>query len=255
MKKTKKLLSLLLVLAMCAFLAACGGSDDSGADFEPESDSVAEEETFDDSTSDGPTDEQLSALTEAYQEVSPVYLDAIAKAQENGWEADEQTMSELSVIGESLDPVGRALNGEMSLLEGADFDDLILAVQECLPAAQTLLERVSEPYEGGESAAADTEEGVVTDEALKPLANAYNDLANLYNEVYTTAEANGWLADEQTSAELDAVYGMVTYVGSGLTDDPSKLEDADLDGLTQKLEELVPSLEEVGERVSVPYGE
>lgn len=253
MKKTKKLLSLLLVLAMCAFLAACGGSDDSGADFEPESDSAAEEETLDDSTSDGPTDEQLSALTEAYQEVSPVYLDAIAKAQENGWEADEQTMSELNVIGESLDPVGRALNGEMSLLEGADFDDLILAVQECLPASQTLLDRVSEPYEGGGDAA--TDETVVTDEALKPLANAYNELANIYNEVYTTAEANGWLEDEQTSAELDAVYAMVTYTGSGLTDDPSKLEDADLDGLTKQLEDLVPEVEAIGERVSVPYGD
>lgn len=76
--------------------------------------------------------------------MSPVYLDAIAKAQENGWEADEQTM----------------------------------------------LERVSEPYEGGGDAA--TDETVVTDGALKPLANAYNELANIYNEVYTTAEANGW---------------------------------------------------------------
>lgn len=264
MKKTKKLLAFLLALAMCAFLIACGGSDDGGAESEPVEESVDDEETYDDSTSEdsdseGPADEQIEALTEAYQEAYTVYTEAVETAQENGWDADEQTVSDFNMISAGLDPIGQALNGDMSLLEGADFDDLILAVQEAQDASQTLLDKVSGPYDGGDSASDDTGEGagdeaVVTDEALKPLANAYNEVANIYNEVYTAAEANGWLEDEQTAAELDAVYGMVTFVGSGLSDDPSKLEDVDLDGLTEQLTQIGPELEKIGERVSVPYG-
>lgn len=220
----KKILSLLLALVMCASLAACGGS------------------------SDGPTDAQLKALTDAYQQVAGVYNDAANRAQENGWTADEQTLASLNAIGDSLEPIGLALNGDMASLEGADFDALPAAVLEHLPTAQALLEKVSEPFDAGGAA-------VITDEALKPLANAYNEVANLYNEVYTAAEANGWLADEQTAAELDAVYAMVTYTGSGLSDDPSKLEDVDLDALAEQLQQLSPALEEMGQRVSVPYSD
>lgn len=101
----------------------------------------------------------------------------------------------------------------------------------------------------------DSEENVVTDEALKPLAEAYNEVAPVFNDVYTTAEANGWLNDEQTAAELDALTGVLSYIASGLTDDPSKLEDADIDALIEQLQVFGSGLEEMTERVSVPYGD
>lgn len=217
----KKLVSLFLALVMCASLAACGGSG-------------------------GPSNEQISALRDAYNQVSEVYNEAAAKAEENGWTADEQTVSDLNTIAITLEPIGTALNGDISSLEGADLDALPGAVLEWLPTAQSLLEKVSAPYDAGGAT-------VITDEDLKPLANAYNDLVNIYNEVYATAEANGWLADEQTATELNAMNGLLTHTGSGLTDDPSKLEGVDLDALTEQLEQLGPELEKIGERVSVPY--
>lgn len=230
----KKALSLLLALAVCLSLAACGGGDaGSDAGSEP-------------AASGGPTGEQLQTLTEAYNEVATLYNDVAAKAQENGWTADEETNTTLQTISATLDPVGTALTGDMSMLDGADFDELPKALLEWKPQLEELAAKVANPFEGDAAA--------VTDEALKPLANAYNDLVPVFNEVYEAAEANGWLADEQTSAELDAVYGMVTYVGSGLTDDPSKLESVeDMDGLVEHLKQFVPALEEIGQRVASPY--
>lgn len=234
----KKLFSLVLALAMCVSLAACGGGEGDVSSTSDGSDVS--------SAAGGPTDAQIKTLTEAYNEVAVLYNDVATKAQENGWTADEETNTTLQTISATLDPVGTALTGDMSMLDGADFDELPKALLEWKPQLEELAAKVAEPYDGDGA-------GVVTDEALKPLANAYNEVANLYNEVYPTAEANGWLNDEQTSAELDAVYGIVTYVGSGLSDDPSKLEDADLDGLTEQLQQFGPALEEIGQRVSVPY--
>lgn len=235
----KKLISLALALAMCVSLAACGGggSEGGGVSSEPASSS---------SSGGGPTDAQLKALTEAYNAVAVPYNDIALKAQENGWMADAETNTKINTISAMLEPIGNALTGDMSSLEGADFDELVLSLQELQPDLDELAAKVANPFEGNATA--------VTDEALKPLANAYNDLVPVFNEVYEAAEANGWLADEQTSAELDAVYGIVTYVGSGLSDDPSKLEDADLDGLVGQLQQFGPALEEIGQRVSVPYG-
>ena len=94
----------------------------------------------------------------------------------------------------------------------------------------------------------------VTDEALIPVANAVNEVAPIFNEVYETAEANGWLEDEQTATELQAVMGTLTFTQSALTDDPSKLENVtDFDALANSILQLAPALEEIAERVSVPY--
>ncbi len=90
---------------------------------------------------------------------------------------------------------------------------------------------------------------------LEKLAEVYNQVAPLYTEAYTTAEQNGWLADEQTAAELEALSATLSYVGSGLTEDASKLEDTDIDALIEQLEVLQPAVEELVERVSVPYGD
>lgn len=90
---------------------------------------------------------------------------------------------------------------------------------------------------------------------LKKLTEVYNQVAPLYNEAATTAEENGWLADEQTAAELEALSATLSYIGSGLTEDSSKLEDADINALIEQLEVIRPAVEELVQRVSVPYGD
>lgn len=248
----KKLFYLLMVSAMCASLSACGGDEGSSLNVSSESSApdtvkssdVSSEDT-DSGTADGPTEAQLNTLTDAYNQVAILYNDVAATAQDNGWMADQETNDAIQTIGAVLEPVGLALTGDMSALDGADFDALPDALLEFLPDLEALSEKVSTPYENGGD--------VVTDEALVPLANTYNELITVYNAVYEVAEANGWLADEQTSTELDAVYDTLTYIGSGLTDDPSKLEDVDLDELVKQLQQFGPAMEEVTERVSVPY--
>ena len=48
--------------------------------------------------------------------------------------------------------------------------------------------------------------------------------------------------------------GTLTFTQSALTDDPSKLENVtDLDALAESILQLAPALEEIAERVSVPY--
>lgn len=241
----KKKLSLLLVLVMCLSMAACGG-DSSEVDeiaVEESSESAQEQDT----TEGTPTDEQMQALTDAYNQVATIYNDVATAVNENGWVNDEQTATDIQMIGDVLEPIGVALTEDLSALYGADFDTLPDVLLEFIPELEAMAEKVAEPYE---------EEGmtVVTDEKLVPLANALNEVVPIYNEVYVAAEANGWLADEQTAAELQAVVGTLTFTQSALTDDPSKLEEVtDIDALTDSILQLGDALSEVAERVSFPY--
>ena len=232
----KKFLALLLAMMMVLSLAACGG--DEPADSTADDAAVSE---------DGPTSEQIQAVTEAYNQVATLYNEVATTANENGWMADEQTAADIQTIGATLEPVGTALAGDLSALDGADFDALPDALLEYVPDLEALAEKVAEPY-GGEG------EAVVTDEALIPVANAVNEVVPIFNEVYEIAEANGWLEDEQTATELQTVMGTLTFTQSALTDDPSKLENVtDFDALANSILQLAPALEEIAERVSVPY--
>jgi len=109
--------------------------------------------------------------------------------------------------------------------------------------------------QGGSAPAADNEGAEITDEQLVALAEAYNTVAPLYNEAYTTAEANGWLNDETTAAEIQAVGATLGVVGTALTEDLSMLDGADFDALTETLLQFEAPLYELIERVSIPYGE
>lgn len=224
----KKFFALLLAMMMALSLAACGGSDDSvDAD---------------------PADEQLQALTEAYNEAATLYNDVAIAASDNGWMADEQTAADINAFGDTLEPIGEALTEDISLLEGADYDELTAALKEFVPELEALAEKVSEPYGEAEGMT------VVTDETLIPVANALNEVIPIFNEVYATAEVNGWLEDPQTAEELQTVMGTLTFTQSGLTDDPSKLENVeDFDALAEGILQLGSALSEVAERVSVPY--
>ena len=93
----------------------------------------------------------------------------------------------------------------------------------------------------------------VTEEQIIALANAYNEVAPVYNEIYTTAEANGWLEDELTFTELNAVGTTIGFIGAGLTEDLTMLDGSNFEELTNTVLQLGAALEEVAVRVSVPY--
>lgn len=117
------------------------------------------------------------------------------------------------------------------------------------------IEEPSNVEEPADSAmAADNTDAEISDEQLAALAQAYNQAAPLFNEAYTAAEENGWLADEQTAAEIQAVNATLGVIGQALTEDPSMLDGTDFDALTDTVLQFVPALEELVERVSVPFG-
>lgn len=141
----KKFLALLLALMMVLALTACGG----------------EEPAADDDTAEPPVsaqgvdnegaeinDEQLAALTEAYNEVAPLYNDMYTAAEENGWLADEQTAAEVQAVGGTLSVVTKALTEDLTVLDGSKFDELPDGLRSLIPAIEELSERVSVPYEG-----------------------------------------------------------------------------------------------------------
>lgn len=97
-------------------------------------------------------------------------------------------------------------------------------------------------------------EGRITDEQLADLTAAYNNVAVPYNEIATAVNENGWMNDEQTATEMKALSDTLGFIGKGLTEDISLLDGSDLDALIDYLEnEFPPALEELSERVSVPY--
>ena len=110
--------------------------------------------------------------------------------------------------------------------------------------------------EEAETPAEDEEvpEGRITDEQLADLTAAYNNVAVPYNEIATAVNENGWMNDEQTAAEMKALSDTLGFIGKGLTEDISLLDGSDFDALIDYLEnEFPPALEELSERVSVPY--
>ena len=97
-------------------------------------------------------------------------------------------------------------------------------------------------------------EGRITDEQLADLTAAYNNVAVPYNEIATAVNENGWMNDEQTATEMKALSDTLGFIGKGLTEDISLLDGNDFDALIDYLEnEFPPALEELSERVSVPY--
>ena len=97
-------------------------------------------------------------------------------------------------------------------------------------------------------------EGRITDEQLADLTAAYNNVAVPYNEIVGMVNENGWMDDAQTAAEMEAMGNVLGFIGHGLTEDISALDGTDFEALIDKLEnEVPPALEELSERVSVPY--
>ena len=111
---------------------------------------------------------------------------------------------------------------------------------------------VSEPAEDG-SGDASVPEGRISDEKLAELTEAYNNVAVPYNEIANLVNENGWMADEQTKAEMNALNSTLNTVAAALTD-TSKLDGVDVDALIASLSDELPgALVELKDRVSVPY--
>lgn len=96
-------------------------------------------------------------------------------------------------------------------------------------------------------------EGRISDEKLAELTEAYNNVAVPYNEIAKLVNENGWMADEQTNAEMNALNSTLETVAAALTD-ISKLDGVDVDALIASLSDELPgALAELKDRVSVPY--
>lgn len=97
-------------------------------------------------------------------------------------------------------------------------------------------------------------EGRINDDELARLTEAYNAVAVPYNEIVGLVNENGWMADEQTNAEMTALQNTLGFIGTGLTEDISMLDGSDFEALIDSLTGELPSaLDELRERVSVPY--
>ena len=136
---------------------------------------------------------------------------------------------------------------------------LLLALMMCLSLTACGGDVSGEGSESDVSASsavtADNSGTSITDEQIKTLAEAYNQIAPLYNEVYVAAEKNGWLNDEQTAAEINAVGSTMGVIGTALTEDISMLEGADVDALPGALLQFLPELEKMAQKVAVPFAQ
>lgn len=122
---------------------------------------------------------------------------------------------------------------------------LLLAVMMCLSMAACSTEDVAQ--------VADNSNAEISDEQLEALMEAYNVVAPLYNEAYDAAESNGWLADELTAAEIEAVNTTLGVISQALTEDLTMLDGSDFEALPAALLEMEEPLREMIERVSEPY--
>jgi len=150
----KKILALLLSLMLALSLAACGGDDTTDTPEDEDPAPVTDEAETPDEDEEVPegriTDEQLAALTAAYNNVAVPYNEIATAVNENGWMNDEQTAAEMKALSDTLGFIGKGLTEDISLLDGTDFEALIDKLEnELLPAMDELSERVSVPYEAG----------------------------------------------------------------------------------------------------------
>lgn len=215
----KKVISLLLALVLCLSLAACGGSK-------------------------GPSDEQLTAITNAYNEVSNLYSEVTANADNNGWMDDLETADAIKAIGDKLDPISKALNNKQFSDLGADvdFDKLPGEIRGYLPELEALEEKVAKKH-------------LDIPEAIKDTwLSACTELRQLYDEAYALADTNGYLAaqDEFVTFWLGEVRAYLEEeLEAGFPDNPEYLEDEEL--FTRRYKHYLSAIHDVRMGLDFPY--
>ena len=221
----KKLISMLMAGVLCLSLAACGGVDRTAA--QSAMDSVANALT------------DTAALLEEKLETSDVFsVEELAKSLD----AITQELTALKADLDSEDVTQERLD-EIAQLTAAHEAQVkeIYAQAEVLPDA---------PVSTGLT---DKNGNEVTIETLSALTEAYDAVAVPYNEIAVAVNENGWMADAQTAAEMEALGNVLGFIGEALTNDMSLLEGSDFDALISSLESFLPELGGLAERVSVPY--
>ncbi|MDX9888747.1 MAG: hypothetical protein RBS51_05725 [Anaerovoracaceae bacterium] len=133
----KKLLVLIMALAMALSLAACGGNAES-----PASTPAAAERK------DNVTPEQAAAIVDIMAKMGPLYEEAAAAATANGWDQDELAVQELNAVYAIMDSARVGL-GELdgygdTSTEG--IDEVVAMYQAMLDEMPNLVTKYSEPY-------------------------------------------------------------------------------------------------------------
>lgn len=215
----KKLFSLALALAMCVSLAACGG----GVDKQP---------AIDAHNAAGTAVNDLTTLINANPEPYADYL------------ADMQSLVD------QLNECGKYLEGDGDVTQEA-LDEWVKTcndIEQWAKDAKAEIEAAPAPEPESEPAG-----DAPTAEQLAALTELYNQVAEAYNEAAVNADANGWMADEQTALEINTLAAVLEPVGEALSNGGGNLAGGDADAAIEQFQTLVPAMDELVARVSVPY--
>ena len=222
----KKFFALLLALMMCLSLSACGGSE---VDTQP--------------------------AIDAFNEASTAFNTLADEVNANPDAFDDEFIADLQEMSASLSEYQATLESGEALTE-ENVNDLVSAFGEVKTWADDAYVQVQEQLEAAETDTGLTDRNgePVTQGTLDALTAAYNAVAVSYNAIATNASENGWMADAQTAAEINALSTTLGAVGTALSEDLTQLDGSDFEGLIDQFSnELPPALEELAERVSVPY--
>ena len=138
----KRLLVLIMALAMTLSLAACGGGKAETPASTPASTPAAAERK------DNVTPEQAAAIVDIMAKMGPLYNEAAEAAAANGWDKDEAAVQELNAVYAIMDSARVGL-GELDGYGDTsteDIDAVVEQYQAMLDEMPNLVAKYSEPY-------------------------------------------------------------------------------------------------------------
>ena len=221
----KKLISMLMASVLCLSLVACGGVDKTAA--QAAMDSVATVLT------------DTATLLEEKLETADVF-------------AVEELANSLNAITQELTALKTELDSEDVTQERLDEIAQLTAEYEAqVKEIRAQTEQLPDAPVG--TGLTDMNGNEVPMETLEALVAAYDTVSIPYNEIAIAVNENGWMADAQTAAEMEALGNVLGFIGEALTNDTTLLDGSDFDALISSLEAFLPELDGLAERVSVPY--
>lgn len=91
------------------------------------------------------TEEQIATLTEKVNAITPIYNQAVALGQKNGWNADETTVDELTSIGDFLTQMGAAIEDPSLFADDAAYADAMAEFETLATLLDEIAIRVATP--------------------------------------------------------------------------------------------------------------